>query len=110
MVAVVQGDIIKLNLNPKTGHEQQGYRPYICLSNDKIYQTSGISILAPISSTKREYPLYRVLDSSLKTVGKILLDQLVAVDTNARQYQYVESVTPEYLEGILEITKLIFEK
>jgi len=26
----VQGDIIKINLNPKQGHEQAGYRPYIC--------------------------------------------------------------------------------
>jgi mRNA interferase MazF len=29
---VKQGDIVKINLDPKQGHEQQGYRPYICLS------------------------------------------------------------------------------
>ena len=29
---VKQGDIVKMNLDPKQGHEQQGYRPYICLS------------------------------------------------------------------------------
>ena len=32
----VQGDIIKINLDPKKGHEQAGYRPYICLSNKII--------------------------------------------------------------------------
>jgi mRNA interferase MazF len=29
-----QGDIIKLNLNPRMGHEQQGFRPVIVLSNN----------------------------------------------------------------------------
>ena len=29
---VKQGDIIKINLDPEEGHEQQGYRLYICLS------------------------------------------------------------------------------
>jgi mRNA interferase MazF len=28
----LQGDIIKINLDPKKGHEQKGYRPYLCLS------------------------------------------------------------------------------
>ncbi|MCL1843660.1 MAG: type II toxin-antitoxin system PemK/MazF family toxin [Defluviitaleaceae bacterium] len=38
----VQGDIIKINLNPKQGHEQQGYRPYICLSNKIISDIAKI--------------------------------------------------------------------
>jgi mRNA-degrading endonuclease toxin of MazEF toxin-antitoxin module len=25
----MQGDIIKINLDPKMGHEQMGYRPYL---------------------------------------------------------------------------------
>ena len=44
---VKQGDIIKINLNPKKGHEQQGYRPYICLSHEIISQISNIAILLP---------------------------------------------------------------
>jgi mRNA interferase MazF len=31
-----QGDIIKLDLNPRLGHEQQGFRPVIVLSNNIV--------------------------------------------------------------------------
>jgi len=54
----VQGDIIKINLNPKQGHEQQGYRPYICLSNKIISDIANIAVFAPISNTKRNYPFF----------------------------------------------------
>jgi len=40
-------------------HEQQGYRPYICLSNKIISDTVNIAIFAPISNTKRQYPYWR---------------------------------------------------
>jgi mRNA-degrading endonuclease toxin of MazEF toxin-antitoxin module len=33
-----QGDIIKLDLNPRKGHEQQGFRPVIVLSNNRVVQ------------------------------------------------------------------------
>ncbi len=31
---VSQGDIIKVNFNPQSGHEQAGYRPALVVSND----------------------------------------------------------------------------
>ena len=33
-----QSDIIKLDLNPRKGHEQQGFRPVIVLSNNIVSQ------------------------------------------------------------------------
>ncbi|WP_238022320.1 type II toxin-antitoxin system PemK/MazF family toxin [Listeria monocytogenes] len=41
---VKQGDIIKINLNPKQEHEQQGYRPYICLSHNLVSDHANIAI------------------------------------------------------------------
>lgn len=31
---VKQGDIIKVDFNPQSGHEQTGYRPAIIITND----------------------------------------------------------------------------
>lgn len=42
---VKQGDIIKVNLNPRKGHEQQGYRPYLCLNHELVNTTSNIGFL-----------------------------------------------------------------
>lgn len=106
---VKQGDIIKVNLNPRKGHEQQGYRPYICLSHELVNTTSNLGIFAPISSTSRDYPLYVQLEGT-QTTGKVLLDQLIAIDYNARPHTYVETMKDDFLIELLERVKLIFEK
>ena len=106
-----QGDIIKINLDPKQGHEQKGYRPYLCLSNKIISQTSNIAVFAPISNTNRDYPFYYPLENlDVESTGKILLDQLVAVDYNARDFSKVESISKTEMKTILAITKLIFDE
>lgn len=38
MVRLKQGDIIKLNFNPQSGHEQAGYRPALVVSNEVFHQ------------------------------------------------------------------------
>jgi len=104
----IQGDIIKINLNPKQGHEQQGYRPYICLSNKIISDTANIAIFAPISNTRRNYPLYIKLNNT-KTTGSVLLDQIVTIDYNARNFEFVESVPVAVLNELLTKVVLVFQ-
>ena len=104
----MQGDIIKINLDPKKGHEQAGYRPYICLSNKIISNYANIAIFAPISSTRRKYPLYVPLQKT-KTIGNVLLDQLVTIDYNVRNFYFVETVTSALLLQLLSITVMIFQ-
>ncbi|OTN77401.1 hypothetical protein A5886_002501 [Enterococcus sp. 8G7_MSG3316] len=106
---VKQGDIIKINLDPKQGQEQQGYRPYICLSYKGVIQYSNVAVFAPISNTTRNYPLYDPLKDT-ETTGKALLDQLVTIDFNAREYRYVETVSENFIGQLLKITKVNFEK
>ena len=104
----VQGDIIKINLNPKQGHEQAGYRPYICLCNKIISDIANIAVFAPISNTKRNYPLYIKLGGT-KTTGAVLLDQLVTIDYNARGFDFVESVPQSVVDELLEKVVLVFQ-
>ena len=104
----MQGDIIKINLDPKQGHEQQGYRPYICLSNRIISDIANIAVFAPISSTKRNYPLYIKLRGTI-TTGAVLLDQLVTIDYNARGFQFVESVPASLIDELLIKVVLVFQ-
>lgn len=106
---VRQGSIIKINLDPKAGHEQRGYRPYICLSHSIVAKYSNIAIFAPISNTGRNYPFYVPLDGTAST-GKVLLDQLVTIDYNARNYRYVEDIPDDLLEKLLARVKVLFEK
>ena len=104
----VQGDIIKINLDPKKGHEQAGYRPYICLSNKIISDYANIAIFAPISTTRRKYPLYLPLQKT-KTTGSVLLDQLVTIDYNARNFRYIETIPSALLRQMLSVAVMIFQ-
>jgi len=105
----LQGDIIKISLDPKKGHEQAGYRPYICLSNKIVSDYANIAIFAPISNTERKYPLYIPLQKT-KTTGNVLLDQLVTIDYNARNFVFVETVPSALLRQILSITVMVFQQ
>jgi mRNA interferase MazF len=104
----MQGDIIKINLDPKMGHEQMGYRPYICLSHHLVSDYAHVAIFAPISNTARRYPLYVPLKET-NTQGTILLDQLVAIDYNARRFTYIESVGADFLQELLDMAVLVFQ-
>ena len=105
----MQGDIIKINLDPKQGHEQKGYRPYICLSHRLVSEYANIAVFAPISNTIRQYPLYVPLRET-KSSGVVLLDQLVAIDYNARQWRYVETIGDTLLDELLAKVVVIFQK
>jgi mRNA interferase MazF len=104
----MQGDIIKINLDPKQGHEQKGYRPYICLSHHLVSDYANIAVFAPISNTKRQYPLYMPLKET-KSTGAVLLDQLVTIDYNARQWSFIETVPENFLKELLKKVVVIFQ-
>ena len=103
-----QGDIIKLDLDPRKGHEQQGFRPVIVLSNNIVSKYTNVVIAAPISTTQRRLPLYRDLPENLNTKGTVLLDQLVTLDYKARSFQFVEKVYSDFLLQLLGVTQRIF--
>ncbi|WP_288394292.1 type II toxin-antitoxin system PemK/MazF family toxin [uncultured Vagococcus sp.] len=107
-----QGDILLLNTAPRAGHEQTGKRPYIVLSHDMVASRSNVVVVAPISSTKRNYPLYVSIDSSLnmKTSGKVLLDQLTTIDYEARDCLFLEKAPETLIEELLLKVKVIFQK
>ena len=103
-----QGDIIKLDLDPRKGHEQQGFRPEIVLSNNIVSQYTNVVIAAPISTTQRRLPLYHDLPDNLTTKGTVLLDQLVTLDYKARSFQFVEKIPSDFLLQLLGVTQRIF--
>jgi len=103
-----QGDIIKLDLDPRKGHEQQGFRPVIVLSNNIVSQYTNVVIAAPISTTQRRLPLYRDLPDNFITKGTVLLDQLVTLDYKARSFQFIEKVSSDFLLQLLGVTQRIF--
>jgi len=107
---VKQGDIVKLNFNPQSGHEQAGYRPAVVISNDFFNTKTNLTIVCPITNTNKPFPLHVVLDSRTKTTGVVLCEQLKTVDLESRQYIFVEKMPNDLLNEIIAIVLSQIEK
>lgn len=98
-----QGDIVFADLNPSAGHEQQGRRPLLVISNESLNRT-GLAMICPITSRQKEGPA-RVKLSSGKVQGDILTDQVRTLDLKARRAQFAERCTPLVVGEVIESVK-----
>lgn len=98
-----QGDIIGIELDPTLGHEQQGRRPVLVVSNDVFNQKTNLVLICPITSTKNYFPLHVPLDERTKTTGVVKCEQVRALDAGVRKAVRFESVPPDILKRVIEI-------
>ncbi|MBD2166517.1 type II toxin-antitoxin system PemK/MazF family toxin [Calothrix membranacea FACHB-236] len=96
-----RGDIIQLELNPRTGSEQAGYRPAIIISPLLYNQISNIVLVCPITSRKKGWPFEVELPDQMQTYGVILVDQIRAVDCIARKAVFVEKAPTELIDEVI---------
>ena len=100
---VKQGDIIWLDFDSQSGHEQKGLRPALVVSNETFNNFSKMAIVCPITNTKKRHPFHVKLDGRTKTTGVILCDQSRTLDINARKYEYSEMLQEDILLEVIDI-------
>lgn len=109
-MVIRQGDIFYVDFNPSKGHEQKHRRPALALSHSLLTKFSGLTIVAPITTTSRNFPTYHELTSTCTIQGKVMLDQTIALDLAARGVAKVEErLSQEELKLILDKYKLLFD-
>ena len=100
---VKQGNIIKINFNPQSGHEQAGFRPAVVISNEVFNEKTKLSIVCPITNINNHFPLHIPLDGRTKTTGVILCEHIKALDLNSRKYQEIEDLPKDILNKVIDI-------
>ncbi len=95
-----QGDIVILNFDPQSGHEQKGRRPAIIVSNKTFNQYVGLAYACPITNAKRDFPFHVEVESSNIT-GFIMTEQLKSIDYKARKIKFVEKTKEETVSKVL---------
>ena len=104
-MVIKQGDIIKFNFNPSIGHEQEGYRPALVISNNIFNSRTSLLIVLPITSTNNHFPLHIGMDDGTKTNGFILCEHPRSIDRVARKIKVIESFPNDLLKKVISIVK-----
>ena len=101
-----KGDLVILTFDPSAGHEQQGRRPALILSNESFNKALGLAVACPITNTDRNFPFHVEVKSENLT-GFIMTEQIKSIDYKVRKAKFVEKVNDEVLAKVLGITESI---
>ncbi len=85
-----RGDIIWLDFNPQSGHEQRGRRPAIVLSPVEYNEKAGLALVCPITSHIKGYPFEVLLPEKAVIKGVIIADQVKSLDWQHRNAEFIE--------------------
>jgi mRNA interferase MazF len=96
------GDIIKIDLDPRTGHEQGGWRPALVLSPKLYNAKTGLAVVVPITNRAKGYPFEVQLPAKGKTTGVVLADAIKNVDWRARNAKFTETAPVEVMKAVQE--------
>jgi len=98
-----QGDIIAINFNPQSGHEQKGRRPALVVSKALFNSRTGLAIVCPLTNTERGFPFHVPVPESSNARGFIMVEQVKSVGFRARRARRIEQASDELLSNVLAI-------
>lgn len=81
--APAQGEVIWIDFDPQSGHEQSGRRPALVISQTHYNQRLGRAFVCPITSKVKGYP-FEVPIQTPSVQGVVLSDHLKNLDWQAR--------------------------
>jgi mRNA interferase MazF len=97
-----RGDVVWLDFNPQTGHEQAGRRPALVLSPAEYNRTVGLAVVCPITNQQKGYPWEVAIPDNPSVSGTVLADQLKSLDWRKRRAEFVCAADDELLEEVIE--------
>ena len=103
------GDVLWVDLDPSSGHEQTKRRPVVVVSNDAFNSHSALTMVVPISHVDNGYPLHIDIglvsaeDARQRSIqGWAQVEQLKSLDLSARHATRVSSLPDDMLTRIVE--------
>ena len=107
-----RGEIWFVNLNPATGHEQQGLRPVLVVS-EKEFNRFGLCVICPITQGGKQSRFagfaVTLMGTGAETQGVVMCNQPRTIDMAARGGRFVEAVSEDLLDEVMARLQPIFE-
>lgn len=104
------GDIVVFDFNPTKGHEQNGYRLAIIISNYTFNKNTKMAIACPITSNDKNFPTHYILQNCQKVKGAVLCEHIKSIDYEVRNLKFIEKINEEELNNILNLIKSCINK
>ncbi len=101
-----RGDIVWINLDPVSGHEQSGRRPAIILTNRDYNQALNLAVVCPLTS-KFKNRRFVVPFSGKKAHGYILVNHVRTCDWTKRRIEFIETASQEIVNKVAQRVALI---
>lgn len=98
-----QGDLVVLDFDPQSGHEQQGRRPALVISKDAFNHATGMAMCCPITNTDRRVPFHVAIAGRTSLTGFVMCEQVKPLDFQARRLKLIEAAPQEVLDDVLAI-------
>ena len=98
-----QGDLVTLDFDPQSGHEQKGRRPALVISKDAFNKATGMAICCPITNTDRSVPFHVPIAGRTSLTGFVMCEQLKSLDYRSRTLKLIERAPQDVLEDVLAI-------
>jgi mRNA interferase MazF len=80
--------LVAVDFSPGVGHEQQGYRRAIVLTEAAFNGKTGLCVVCPTTNQSKGYPFEVAIPPGLNVIGVILVDQVKTIDWQARQMTF----------------------
>ena len=98
-----QGDLVALDFDPQSGHEQKGRRPALVISKDAFNKGTGMAICCPVTNTDRGVPFHVPLAGRTSLTGFVMCEQVKSLDYRSRKMKLIERAPRDLLEDALAI-------
>lgn len=103
------GDILWLDFDPQSGHEQAGNRPGLVVSATSFNRRSDLVLICPITTKGRGLKFEVPLPPGQKVKGFVLAHQVKCCDWKSRNATKGGAVAPDLLKQVREIIGLMIE-
>ena len=106
----VPGDVVWIDFNPQTGHEQSGRRPAVMLSPWAYnQQTRGLAVFCQITTKKQNNPFEVIIPDNLSVTGVVLADQIKSMDWRQRNAEFLCSLPDETVDEVLDLIGVLLK-
>lgn len=108
MTVYDQGDIVEVDFDPAKGHEPQKSRPALVVSSFDFNVSNSMTIVCPITSRESGFPLHEPLPEECCVHGAVVMEQVRALDLDARGCRRLGVLDAATLERILVCLRSFF--